>query len=127
MFHHLYLFIYLSLIRYYSIKWLLENLKRIVLHQDHEISMERSKCLERYFEDESELKVEKIEFAAFLGGRFPSPEALTKRWALQPMVWGNTKAPHFQLFKPLPLNFLDNLVHPHVLRGIGAHTNSFIL
>ena len=35
-------------------------------------------------------------------------------------------APHFQLFKPLLLNFLDNLVHPHVLRGIGAHTNSFI-
>ena len=35
-------------------------------------------------------------------------------------------APHFQLFNPLPLNFLDNLVHPHVLRGIGAHKNSFI-
>ena len=35
-------------------------------------------------------------------------------------------APHFQLFKPLPLNFLDNLVHPHALREIVAHTNSFI-
>ena len=35
-------------------------------------------------------------------------------------------APHFQLFKPLPLNFLDNLVHLHMLRAIGAHTNSFI-
>ena len=33
---------------------------------------------------------------------------------------------HYQRFKLLPLNFLDNLVHPHVLRGIRAHTNSFI-
>ena len=49
--------------------------------------MERSKCLERYFEDESELRVVKIEFAIFLGGRFPSLDALTDRWALQPLVW----------------------------------------
>ena len=79
MFHHLYLFIYLSLIRYYSIKWLSENLKRIVLHQDHEISMERSKCLDQYFEDENDLRMVKVEFAAFSKGRFPSSDALTDR------------------------------------------------
>ena len=44
-------------------------------------------------------------------------------------IWfcGNTMAPHFKLFKPLPLNFLNNLVYLHVLRGIRAHKNSFIL
>lgn len=41
--------------------------------------MERSKCLDQYFEDEKELKVVKFEFATFLGGRFPSPNALTDR------------------------------------------------
>ena len=65
----------------------MENPKCIAPHQDHEISMERSKCLERYFEDERELRVAKIEFATFLGGRFPSLDALTDRWALQPLVW----------------------------------------
>ncbi|KAK4592402.1 hypothetical protein RGQ29_016798 [Quercus rubra] len=32
--------------KYYSIEWLSENPKRIPPHRDHEISMERSKCLE---------------------------------------------------------------------------------
>ncbi|XP_030959206.1 uncharacterized protein LOC115981177 [Quercus lobata] len=73
--------------KYYSIKWLSKNPKRIAPHQDHEISMERSKCLERYFEDENEIRVMKVEFAAFSGGRFPSPDALTDKWALQPLVW----------------------------------------
>ena len=30
--------------------------------------------MDRYFEDESELKVVKFEFVAFSGGRFPSPD-----------------------------------------------------
>ena len=86
MFHHLYLF-FLSLSRYYSLEWLLENSKCIAPHQDHEISMESSKCLERYFEDESELRVVKLEFATFSGGRFPSLDALIDRWTLQLLVW----------------------------------------
>ncbi|XP_050278142.1 uncharacterized protein LOC126719653 [Quercus robur] len=65
--------------KYYSIEWLSENPKRIPPHRDHEISMERSKCLERYFEDENDLTVVKFEFAKFSGGRFPSPGALTDR------------------------------------------------
>ncbi|XP_065617012.1 uncharacterized protein LOC111988682 [Quercus suber] len=65
---------------YYSIEWLLENPKLIPPHRDHEISMESSKCLDRYFQDENELKpVVKYEFATFSGGRFPSPEALIDR------------------------------------------------
>ncbi|XP_030931056.1 uncharacterized protein LOC115956933 [Quercus lobata] len=73
--------------KYYSIEWLLGNPKHIPPHWDREISMERSKCLERYFEDENELTVVKFEFATFSGARFPSPGALTNRWALQPLVW----------------------------------------
>ncbi|XP_030942019.1 uncharacterized protein LOC115967075 [Quercus lobata] len=63
----------------YSIEWLSENPKRIPPHRDHEISIERSKCLERYFEDENDLMVVKFEFAKFSGGGFPSPNALTDR------------------------------------------------
>ncbi|KAL4611970.1 hypothetical protein ACB092_08G164500 [Castanea dentata] len=53
--------------KYYSIEWLSENPKRIAPHRDYEISMERSKCLNRYFEDENELSVVKLKFAAFSG------------------------------------------------------------
>ncbi|XP_075663270.1 uncharacterized protein LOC142632827 [Castanea sativa] len=65
--------------RYYSTEWLLENSKCIHPHRDHEISMEMSKCLDRFFEDVNELNVVTSEFAAFSGGRFPSPAVLTNR------------------------------------------------
>ena len=48
--------------------------------------MEKSKCLDLYFDDENELTMVKFEFATFLGGRFPSPDALINGWALQPLV-----------------------------------------
>ncbi|XP_075645513.1 uncharacterized protein LOC142616573 [Castanea sativa] len=70
--------------KYYSMEWLSENPKRIAPHRDYEISMEMSKCLDRYFEDENELSVVKFEFAAFSGGRFPSPAALTDRNKMAP-------------------------------------------
>ena len=43
--------------------------------------------MERYFEDENELRMVKVEFKIFLGGRFPSPDALIDKWVLQPLVW----------------------------------------
>ena len=46
-----------------------------------------SNSLERYFEDENELRMMKVDFATFSGGRFPSPNALTDRWLLQLLVW----------------------------------------
>ena len=49
--------------------------------------MEMNKYLDQYFEDENDLKVVKVEFATFSGERFPSPDALTDKWALQPLVW----------------------------------------
>ena len=78
-----------------------ENPKRIAPHRDYEISMERSKCLDRYFEDESELKVVKFEFATFSGGRFPSPDALKIGGTYSLWFGGSIMAPHFQLFNPL--------------------------
>ena len=68
--------------------------------------MEKSKCLDRYFEDESELKVVKFEFAAFSGGRFPSPDALTDRWALQPLVWWQYHGSAFPTLQTLALKLL---------------------
>ncbi|KAK9995074.1 hypothetical protein SO802_024777 [Lithocarpus litseifolius] len=91
---------------YYSIEWLSENPKCIPPHQDHEISMERSKCLDRYFEDENELTVVKFEFAKFLGGKFPSPDALTDRWVLQPLVWWQYHGSAFPTLKTLALKLL---------------------
>ena len=99
---------------------------RIPPHRDHEISMEKSKCLDLYFDDENELTMVKFEFATFLGGRFPSPDALINSWALQPLVWWQYHGSAFPTLQTLVLNFLDNLVHPLALREIGAHTNSFI-
>ena len=72
-------FLFFFLIRYYSIKWLSKNPNRLPPHQDHEISVERSKSLEQYFEDGNELWMMKVEFTTFLGGRFPSPNVLTNR------------------------------------------------
>ena len=68
--------------------------------------MERSKCLDRYFEDENGLKVVKFEFAAFSGGRFPSPDALTDRWALQPLVWWQYHGSLFPTLQTLALKLL---------------------
>ena len=68
--------------------------------------MERSKCLERYFEDENELTVVKFEFATFSGGRFPSLGALTNRWALQPLVWWQYHGSTFPTLQTLSLKLL---------------------
>ncbi|XP_075641346.1 uncharacterized protein LOC142613046 [Castanea sativa] len=92
--------------RYYSTEWLLENSKRIPPHRDHEISMERSKCLDRFFEDVNELNVVKSEFAAFSGGRFPSPAVLTDRWVLQPLVWWQYHGSTFPTLQTLALKLL---------------------
>ncbi|XP_030939817.1 uncharacterized protein LOC115964695 [Quercus lobata] len=92
--------------KYYSIEWISENPKRIPPHRDHEISMERSKCLERYFEDENDLTVVKYEFAKFSGGRFPSPSALTDRWTLLPLVWWQYHDSAFPTLQTLALKLL---------------------
>ncbi|XP_030945945.1 uncharacterized protein LOC115970452 [Quercus lobata] len=92
--------------KYYSIEWISENPKRIPPHRDHEISMERSKCLEQYFEDENDLTVVKYEFAKFSGGRFPSPSALTDRWTLLPLVWWQYHGFAFPTLQTLTLKLL---------------------
>ena len=68
--------------------------------------MEMSKCLERYFEDESELKVVKFKFAAFLGGRFPSPDVLIDRWDLLPLVWWQYHGSAFPTLQSLAFKLL---------------------
>ena len=83
----IFVFYFYFLTRYYSIEWLSENSKRdppkrVPPHQDYEISIERSKSLEQYFENEYELRMVKVEFATFSGGRFPSPDVLIDKWVL---------------------------------------------
>ena len=62
--------------------------------------------MDRYFEDENDLRVVKVEFAAFSGGRFPSPDALTDRWALQPLVWWQYHGSAFPTLQTLALKLL---------------------
>ncbi|XP_050249987.1 uncharacterized protein LOC126697152 [Quercus robur] len=78
--------------KYYSIEWISENPKRIPPHRDHEISMERSKCLERYFEDENDLTVVKYEFAKFSGGRRNEEyiHTATKMWDIAGDSWNES-------------------------------------
>ena len=68
--------------------------------------MERSKCLERYFEDENDLTVVKYEFTKFSGGRFLSPSALTDRWTLLPLVWWQYHGFAFPTLQTLALKLL---------------------
>ena len=51
----------------------------------------------------------KVEFAAFSGGRFPLPEALTNRWALQPLVYWQYHGSSFPTLQTLALKLLGQL------------------
>ena len=55
---------------------------RIKVTASHRLEMQRM-----HYQVESELRVVKVEFAAFSRGRFPSPDALKDRWDLLPLVW----------------------------------------
>ena len=68
--------------------------------------MERSKCLNRYFKDKNDLKVVKVEFAAFSRGRFPSPATLIDKWALEPLVWCQYHDSSFPTLQTLVLKLL---------------------
>ena len=65
--------------------------------------------MDRYFKDRNDLRVVKVEFAAFLGGRFPLLEALTNRWALQPLVYWQYHGSSFPTLQTLALKLLGQL------------------
>ena len=46
--------------------------------------------MERYFEDENELRIVKVKFATFSGERFPSLDALTKMWDIAGDSWNES-------------------------------------
>ncbi|KAK1555136.1 hypothetical protein Q3G72_022410 [Acer saccharum] len=50
---------------YYSEQWLEEVFGRVAPHQDLEVTLERKKCIERYFSNESEQRKVNEEYAAF--------------------------------------------------------------
>ena len=62
--------------------------------------------MDRYFEDENELKVVKFEFAAFSGRRFLSLDALTDRWDLLLLVWWQYHGFAFPTLQSLALKLL---------------------
>ena len=62
--------------------------------------------MDRYFEDENELKVVKFEFVAFSGGRLPSLDALIDKWALLPLVWWQYHGSAFPTLQSFVLKFI---------------------
>ncbi|XLS57861.1 hypothetical protein HN51_007616, partial [Arachis hypogaea] len=75
--------------RYYSHPWLREDLTRVSLHQNIEITNERVKYLKRYFPNEEERRKVNIEFASFSDGRdvFDDYDSLNDRGIVDAKSW----------------------------------------
>ncbi|KAF7812630.1 DUF659 domain-containing protein/Dimer_Tnp_hAT domain-containing protein [Senna tora] len=54
---------------YYSYDWLRKDPRRVPPHQDSEVTVERIKCLKRYFPNSDDRRKVNIEFANFSDGR----------------------------------------------------------
>ena len=122
-------FYFLILTRYYSTEWLELSPNRVPPHQDLEISEERNKCLERYFLDDHERTLAKIEFGEFgkfsrgiIGGKI-HVAMIKDRSEINVIDWWCCYGAYFQKLQSITSKLL---VHPHVVRGIGAHTHLFI-
>ncbi|KAK8930493.1 hypothetical protein KSP39_PZI016120 [Platanthera zijinensis] len=87
--------------RYYSREWLDGGPNRVAPNTDEEISLERNKCLRRYFPDVVERNIVINEFSKFtgLGQAFSEPDSLESRASLLPKDWWSyygTSAPKLQ-------------------------------
>ncbi|KAL1326255.1 hypothetical protein AAHE18_13G215200 [Arachis hypogaea] len=94
--------------RYYSPQWLQEAPNRVAPHQDEEISMERNKCLRRYFPDIEDRKKVALEFSKFstFGGVFSSFDSIADRWELDPQSWWSNYGSSAPLLQMIALKLL---------------------
>lgn len=75
--------------RYYSQEWLNSGPNRLPPYSDPEISLERNKCLRRYFPNNDEFARVKDELSRFSGccNEFSSFDSLRDRWTMDPKGW----------------------------------------
>ncbi|XP_057467262.1 uncharacterized protein LOC130796494 [Actinidia eriantha] len=75
--------------RYYSDKWLEEDLNRVPPHRDEEVTNERKKCLKRYLIDPMERTKANVEYAKFSTkeGPFSDVDSIEDRWNMDPHSW----------------------------------------
>ncbi|KAK3212079.1 hypothetical protein Dsin_016785 [Dipteronia sinensis] len=74
---------------YYSEQWLEEALGRVAPHQDLEITVERKKCIKRYFSNESERRKVNEEYVAFASFflDFSGCDSINDRAFMAPVNW----------------------------------------
>ncbi|XP_054793744.1 uncharacterized protein LOC129299303 [Prosopis cineraria] len=75
--------------RYYTPQWINGASNRVPPHRDAEISRERVKCFNRYFNDPDERKLVLQEYSKFClcSEFYSSPDSLEDRWNLDPKGW----------------------------------------
>ncbi|KAH1256565.1 hypothetical protein GmHk_03G006705 [Glycine max] len=106
-----------------------EDSNQVPPHQDMELTRERLKCFKRFFLDVDVRRKVNIEFANFSDGRegFDDLDSLNYRGQMDPKAWWLIHGVMLQCFKRFPLSYLRNLVHLHVVKGIGIHIHLSIL
>ncbi|KAK7273846.1 hypothetical protein RIF29_14910 [Crotalaria pallida] len=94
--------------RYYSAQWLQGAPNRKAPHEDAEITMERNKCIGRYFPiDEDRQKVYQ-EFSKFslASDAFSSFDSIQDRWELDPKSWWVNYGANAPLLQKISLKLL---------------------
>ncbi|XP_012854393.1 PREDICTED: uncharacterized protein LOC105973898 [Erythranthe guttata] len=91
--------------KYYSDKWLRDGEGRLPPHMDGEVSTERIKCFKRMFANEEDRAKVNDEFANF---------------SLKLESGGHAMVQLLLCFNDWHLGFLDNLLPPLVVKGIGT-------
>ncbi|KAL7189416.1 hypothetical protein ACSBR1_039122 [Camellia fascicularis] len=78
--------------KYYCHAWLQDGsngVPRISPHEDHEVSMNRSKCLKRLFPNQTDLRKVYAQYGAFSSGSdyFNQPHVIDARMFEEPLSW----------------------------------------
>ncbi|KAF7823848.1 uncharacterized protein G2W53_021992 [Senna tora] len=74
---------------YYSYDWLRKDPRRVPPHQDSEVTVERIKCLKRYFPNSDDRRKVNIEFANFSYGRegFQDIDCINDKSVMDAKTW----------------------------------------
>ncbi|KAF7843635.1 uncharacterized protein G2W53_000540 [Senna tora] len=94
--------------RYYSYDWLSKDPRRVPPHQDSKLTVERIKCLKRYFPNSEDRRKVNIEFANFSDGRegFEDIDSLNDRSAMDAKTWWLVHGVHAPILQKIALKLL---------------------
>ncbi|KAF7801618.1 uncharacterized protein G2W53_040729 [Senna tora] len=94
--------------RYYSYDWLSKDPRRVPPHQDSELTVEKTKCLKRYFPNSEDKRKVNIEFANFSDGRevFEEIDSLNDRSVMDAKTWWLVHGVHGPILQKIALKLL---------------------